>query len=71
MFNNRKQRSFAMKCKCGSIVTIKEGNYSVINGNFMVSCSNCNREYHESEFSEKEIERSYWKSDCLTESDEK
>ena len=58
-----------MKCKCNSIVTINENNYSLINGNFIISCSNCNREYHESDFSENEIERSYWKDNCLLKSD--
>lgn len=50
-----------MKCKCGSTITINDKSIANINGNFIVVCSNCNRVYNESDFSEIEIEKSYWK----------
>lgn len=55
-----------MKCKCGSIVTINENNFATINDNFVVVCNNCNRAYNEDDFSENEIEKTYW-SDKPTE----
>lgn len=50
-----------MKCKCGSKVNINEYNLVNINGNFVTTCDNCKRAYNESDFSEIEIEKTYWR----------
>ena len=49
-----------MKCVCGSIVKITNDNLVNLNNNFVIICKNCNRAYIETDFSEREIERTYW-----------
>ena len=59
-----------MKCKCGSIVIISEDNCVSSEYNMIVICNNCNIAYLESDFSEREIEKTYW-NDMPTEDDVK
>lgn len=49
-----------MKCKCGSYVTINSNTIEKMSYTFVITCENCKRVYLESDFSEKEIEKTYY-----------
>lgn len=56
-----------MKCVCGSNVTITYANFSLIEGQAIITCNNCKRVYSESDFSDNEIEVTYWKTQLKSE----